>query len=453
MALWTWSELSQLGQCSGPDGPDINGICIDSRQAQIGDLFVALSGDPGPRFHTSVENPRDGHNFIKSAISGGASAIMLSDLNYSTSPQTPESFPYIQVQDTLDGLWALGRAGRLRNNGKIVAITGSAGKTTMRSWLMQVLGSQFNLHGSIGSLNNHWGVPLSLSRMPRESEVGIFEIGTNHSGEISPLSQLVKPHIAVLLNVLPAHIGNFTSLAALEDEKRAIADGLVEDGCCILPEHLASGDDREITFGLSDKADARGQYKIQRDGWFVNAEIQGKPVEYLLGIAGEHRVLTSLAVLAVANQLDADLERVATALSGISVPNGRGDETVLAGVTIIDDSYNANPVSMGYAISALQSKPGRKIAILGEIMELGESAVKYHHDIAQQFTHLDQVITVGNGFANDPGDAHYQHANEIDLEALVNTFRSGDTVLIKGSNKVFWLNDFVKNLCDKLAHD
>jgi UDP-N-acetylmuramoyl-tripeptide--D-alanyl-D-alanine ligase len=439
--LWTWSELSQLGSASKRNGPEISGICIDSRQVMKGDLFVALSGDPGPRFHSSVDNPRDGHEFIPLAIKGGANAVMLSDR---TSEHT---YPNIQVSDTLDGLWSIGEAAALRCPGKRIAITGSAGKTTLRSWLMQVLAGQFKLHGSVGSLNNHWGVPLSLSRMPRDSELGIFEIGTNHSGEISPLSCLVRPHISVLLNVLPAHIGNFSSLAALEKEKRSIADGLETGGCLILPEHLSSHNDREITFGLSATADVHGRYEFHKDGWQVFAQVQGEPVEYLLHLTGEHRVLTSLALLAVAKQLGADLEIVAASLSDIAVPKGRGDETQLSGITIIDDSYNANPVSMAYAISALREKPGRRIAILGEINELGNTALSYHQDIALLFGDLDQVMTVGSGFAGCPGDVHYESASDIDLVSLAASLYPGDFVLIKGSNTVFWTQDFTKKLC------
>lgn len=441
MALWTWSELSQLGNVSKKSGPAISGVCIDSRLVQKGDLFVALSGDPGPRFHSSVDNPRDGHEFIPFALEGGASAVMLSDRS------SANSYPSIQVSDTLDGLWSLGEAAVLRCPGKRIAITGSAGKTTLRSWLMQGLAGQFKLHGSVGSLNNHWGVPLSLSRMPRESELGVFEIGTNHSGEIAPLSCLVRPHVAILLNVLPAHIGNFSSLAALEKEKRSIVDGLEDGGCLILPEHLASHDEREITFGLSATADVHGRYEFDKDGWQVFAQVQGEPVQYLLRLTGEHRVLTSLALLATAKQLGVDLAVVAASLSDISVPKGRGDETHLDGITIIDDSYNANPISMGYAISALSEKPGRRIAILGEINELGDSAPSYHQEIARQFGDLDLVITVGSGFAASPGGVHYESARDIDLDSLAASLQQGDAVLIKGSNTVFWTQDFTKKLC------
>lgn len=445
MALWTWTELSKLGEASPEIGPDISGVSIDSRQTQDGDLFVALSGDPGPRFFSSADNPRDGHEFIDTAVAAGANAVMLS------RPTSDPTYPSIGVSDTLDGLWALGGLARQRCAGRIVAITGSAGKTTARSWLMQCLVDQFDIHGSLGSLNNHWGVPLSLSRMPSESDVGIFEIGTNHSGEISPLSRLVQPHISILLNVLPAHIGNFESFESLEQEKRSIADGLVESGCLILPESLATGHEREFTFGIGRSADVCAQYEVSDAGWDIRANVSGELIDYRLASGGEHRLQTSLAVLATAKQLGADLSRVALKMSFLESPQGRGDETVIDGVTVIDDSYNANPVSVQYALDALQIRPGRRIALLGEIMELGDMSPHYHRELANCFSEFDRVITVGTGFAATPGDEHYSSSGEIDMSLLVAGFQTGDTILVKGSNKVFWLNGFVKALRQELA--
>ncbi|MFT7244250.1 MAG: UDP-N-acetylmuramoyl-tripeptide--D-alanyl-D-alanine ligase [Candidatus Azotimanducaceae bacterium] len=445
MALWTWAELSKLGNASQETGPDISGVSIDSRQTQDGDLFVALSGDPGPRFFSDANNTRDGHEFINTAVAAGANAVMLS------RPTSDAAYAFIGVSDTLEGLWALGGLARQRCAGRIVAITGSAGKTTARSWLMQCLADQFDVHGSLGSLNNHWGVPLSLSRMPRESDIGIFEIGTNHSGEISPLSRLVQPHISILLNVLPAHIGNFESFDSLEQEKRSIADGLVDAGCLILPESLATGHEREFTFGIGDSADVCAQYEVSDAGWDIQANISGELINYRLTSGGEHRLQTSLAVLATAKQLGADLSRVALKMSFLESPEGRGDESVTNGVTVIDDSYNANPVSVQYALDALQIRPGRRFVLLGEIMELGDLSPHYHRELSTCFSGFDRVITVGAGFAATPGDEHYTSTGEINMSLLVEDFQPGDTILVKGSNKVFWVNGFVKALRHALA--
>ena len=447
MPLWTWSELSKIGHVSEVAGPDISGVSIDSRQIEAGDLFIALAGDPGPRFSTGIDNPRDGHEFIDMALAAGASAVMLSRATNATA------YPSVRVTNTLDGLWALGALARQRCAGRIVAITGSAGKTTARSWLMQCLADQLDVHGSIGSLNNHWGVPLSLSRMPQDSDVGVFEIGTNHSGEISPLSRLVQPHISILLNVLPAHIGNFESFDSLEKEKRSIADGLVDAGCLILPESLATGHTRELTFGIGSSADVCAEYEVTDAGWQIEVNVAGELIQYSLAAGGEHRLQTSLAVIAAAKQLGADISRVALKMSSLSSPAGRGDETVINGVTVIDDSYNANPVSMQYALDALKVKPGRRIAILGEMMELGDMAADYHRGISECFSEFDRVLTVGPGFAANPGDEHYSSCNEIDVPALAQEFRAGDTILVKGSNKVFWANGFVKALSLSLAEE
>jgi UDP-N-acetylmuramoyl-tripeptide--D-alanyl-D-alanine ligase len=449
LPLWTWQELAALGQVSIADGPDIQGVCIDSRQVKQGDLFIALSGDPGPKFNASIENPRDGHDFIESAVKGGATAVLLSNPVLS-SPELSAGVPYIQVGDTLDWLWALGRAARERCNGKCIAITGSAGKTTARSWLMQCLEEQFQVHGSIGSLNNHWGVPLSLARMHRDTEIGVFEIGTNHPGEISPLSKLVSPSLSVLLNVLPAHIGNFPSMEALEKEKRSIADGLASEGLLVLPIELASNDPRQVTFGLSPEADVAGTYTVAEDGWRVLATIGDDSFAYTLRSSGEHQVLTSLAVLAACYALGADLRAVCNKLAALSSPEGRGNEWRFDGVTVIDDSYNANPVSMQYALDSLREKPGRKIAILGQINELGDEASAYHKEISACFSDFDRVLTVGDAFAATPGNEHYASAADISLARLAADLEPGDTVLIKGSNTIFWKQGFVKALVSVL---
>lgn len=444
--LWTMSELGSLGELvNGTTEINLSGVSIDSRQIQDGDLFIALSGDPGPRFHGGVDNPRDGHEFIQAAVDNGAAAILLSQ------PPTEFQAPYIKVEDTLDGLWSLAALSRQRFLGQVVAITGSAGKTTAKSWLSEVLAPLCQVHASVGSLNNHWGVPLTLSRMARDADVGVIEIGTNHVGEISPLSHLAGPNISLLLNVLPAHIGNFGSIDDLRKEKMSIADGLDPDGVMILPFSLANERDGEVSFGLESEADAHGSYEIVHGVMQVTASICGEPVQYQLPEPGEHRLLTSLAVLAVVSQLGLAVSSAAQSLAEITSPKGRGNRTLIDGITIIDDSYNANPVSMIYAIESLNSSSGRKVALLGEILELGDSSEQYHQQVAEQFKNLDQVITVGEGFEGCRGTSHFNNAEEIDIAGFVETLQSGDEVLIKGSNKVFWQFGFVDKLISQLC--
>ena len=444
MPLWTLEELSALGRLVPESAAlDINGVSIDSRQSTNGDLFIALSGDPGPRFHGGVENPRDGHDFIEGALQKGASAVLLA------KPPAQINAPYVQVSDTLDALWDLARMSRQRYTGQVVAITGSAGKTTAKSWLSAVLDPLCQVHSSVGSLNNHWGVPLSLARMPRDADVGVIEIGTNHPGEIAPLSGIAQPNVSVLLNVLPAHIGNFESIGALRAEKLSIASGLRPGGKFVLHRSLASGDSSEITFGFEVDADASGSYEIRGSEWFVQANICGEVVEYRLAEEGEHRVLTSLAVLAVVSQLGYSVRDAARHLAQADSPKGRGNKTKVAGVTVIDDSYNANPVSMVYAMNSYEGS-GRKIAVLGEMLELGDDNERYHREVAEHFSHLDRVITVGEGFQSSPGETHLSSVSELELDQFVSELEPGDELLVKGSNKVFWQYGFVDKLISKL---
>ncbi|MBD3645851.1 MAG: UDP-N-acetylmuramoyl-tripeptide--D-alanyl-D-alanine ligase, partial [Pseudomonadales bacterium] len=327
------------------EGPDIGGISIDTRTLQPGDLVIALSGDPCPRFHTSIENPRDGHEFVPMAVEGGAAAIM-------ASRAVDTDIPVLRVPDTLEGLWDLGRAGRRRMQGKVAAITGSSGKTTARHWLQSAMACQGRTHGSRGSLNNHWGVPLSLARMPADSEFGIFEIGMNHPGEIAPLAELAAPDVAVVLNVLPAHLGHFDSLEGIRREKLSISAGLKKDGVLIVPDDLPCDEVpcRKRTFGFGAGADVRGQAQYGAEKIEVRVSIEGRDYEFTLAGNGEHRVLTALAVIAAGDALGGSVEGVCTHLGEITTPRGRGEMVTVGNITMIDDRDNAKPVSIRCAL-------------------------------------------------------------------------------------------------------
>ena len=458
MGLWQWQELLDACGTKGPhSGPDIDGICIDSRTASAGDLFIALAGDPGPSFHSSSSTIRDGHEFIGHAIENGAAAALVSKVSKASEDTAFSSdFPMLRVENTLDGLWCLGRFARRRMSGSVIAVTGSSGKTTARYWLQELLQAQDKTHASRGSLNNHWGVPLSLARMPCDSSFGIFEIGTNRPGEVLALARVVNPDVAILLNVLPAHIGYFGSLDAIRREKLTIASGLKENGTLIVPEGLdLTGIDHDfsqhdvVSFGTTSAADVWGS--VQNHGLYskVQAKLFGTAVDYTLEVAGEHRVLTSLAVLAAIYSIGADVRQAAQDFVKLTPPDGRGNVFSVAGITIIDDSYNANPVSMAYAIETLikQQTSSRRIALLGEMLELGSHSDSCHADVVRQVEPLDGVITVGEGFAKYPGKwGHVDRVADLDLESLRELFRPGDVVLIKGSNKVFWATGFVSIL-------
>jgi len=454
--LWSWPELEQAcGLATSGLKTGVSGVSIDSRSVTEGDLFIALSGDPGPRFKSSGSQGLDGHDFADAAAKNGASGLMI-------SKPVDVDLPQLQVSDTLDGLWQIGAAGRARMTGKVVAITGSSGKTTLRQWTQEVLSAQAQTHASIGSFNNHWGVPLSLARMPRESDYGVFEVGMNHPGEISPLAKLVKPDVAVVLNVLPAHIGQFNNLAHIKAEKLTIADGLGPDGVLVLPDELVGdiSESREIiSFGFGERATVRGQIVgVDQARGYTSVEATVNETTYAFSLAGkgEHRVLTSLAALSIAYSLGADLHDASVSLGQITTPKGRGNQIEIGNTILVDDSYNANPVSMSYALQALlSSSADTKVAILGEMFELGDGGADAHLALQLQCAGLDRVITVGSGFdvwqANVlPSGVwqHYENADDIPIDELVATDGNRTELLIKGSNKVFWVNGFV----DKLEH-
>ncbi|MBV1879373.1 MAG: UDP-N-acetylmuramoyl-tripeptide--D-alanyl-D-alanine ligase [Pseudomonadales bacterium] len=454
--LWSWQEIYAacgINHASAHlDAKPISGISIDTRSLEAGDLFIALAADPGPRFHAASVGNSNGHEFIPQALAKSAAGLMV------TKPVTA-SCPSIEVADSLDGLWQLGHYSRRRNAGKIVAITGSSGKTTARLWLEKILMQQAGTHASLGSLNNHWGVPLSLARMPRDSDYGIFEIGTSRAGEIKPLAELVAPHVALLLNVLPAHIGGFGNIEAIRREKLSISDGLEADGVLIVPHGLdqsGSAATRVLTFGLTSAADIYGRAVSGPEGMEVEANVCGVTVNYRLNAGGEHRLLTSLAVLAMVYSLDADLAQAAASFGALDVPVGRGNEITVAGIKIIDDSYNANPVSTRYALASLQTtiSSGRCFALLGEMLELGDASNELHKSVAGLANILDGFITVGKGYSKSPGNfGHWASVEKIDLNDLTTMLMPGDTLLVKGSNRIFWQNKFVERLVDQLRNN
>jgi len=455
MSLWNWQELNlALGLAGGGDGPDVSGVSIDSRTLRAGDLFVALSGDPGPRFHSSFEGARDGHDFLESAVAAGAAAVLV-------DREVEAAVPQLRVEDTLDGLWDLARFARGRISGKVVAITGSSGKTTARVYVEHVLGELGVVHGSEGSLNNHWGLPLSIARMPRDTEFAVFEIGMNHVGEIAPLARLAAPDVAVVLNVLPAHLGFFDSLDAIRREKLSIAAGLSSSGILVVPDDLdltGVAPSEVITFGFSEHGDVRCRGYEQRDDWLVSAASGGRELEFVLAEGGRHRVLTGLAPLAVVQALSADVQRAATSLRQVQLPEGRGNRHEIDGLVLVDDSYNANPASMSYALGLLGSSSAkRKIAILGDMLELGERATELHAGLAPDCDAVDMVITVGptmkSLFDRLPQEKRWQHVEscrELDVVELSSHLLSGDELLVKGSKKMFWVEGFVARLLQQL---
>lgn len=456
MSLWSWSELTEaLRPASGREGgegkegaaPDIDNISIDSRTLRPGELFVALDGE----LQGLAASSGDGHDFVADAAGKGAAAALV-------HREGAWPLPVLRVADTFDGLRALARHAVARCPGKRVAVTGSSGKTTLRAFIETMTRDQARAHASTGSFNNHLGVPLSLARMPRDTQFATFEVGMNRPGEIAPLSRLIAPQVAVVLNVAPVHLGNFSSFDALRREKLAIRLGLQAGGALLLPDDLEAeeGGERLLRFGLSRRAQVRA---LQVDGRRVRAELLGRRLDYLLPGPGRHRVLTSLAALGVAAVLEMDLERAAESLQKVAIPVGRGNRVRVGDITLVDETYNANPLATGIALETLgKSDAKRKLAVIGDMLELGDAAPGFHRRLADACGALDLVCTVGplalELYRALPKARRWRHldsCDELQVDWLAAELRPGDELLIKGSNKLFWRSRTVPKLLQQLT--
>ena len=444
--LWTWSELSEALAIAHTHGPEIRGISIDSRTINEGELFVALSGRPRPEFNVFEDSGRDGHDFIASAVRGGASGVLAQRAHGS-------AIATLHCDDTLTGLWELARYRRAQIEGKIVAITGSSGKTTLKSFLSQAL----ECAASEGSLNNHIGVPLSIVRTPKLALLAVYEIGTNHPGEIAPLSKLARPNVAVVLNVLNAHIGNFADLDALRDEKLSIGDGVEPNGTLIVHEDLqeqarARFSDLDVrSYGRSKDSD----YRYDMNG-FDEVVLSTLNQNISIPGGGEHRAATLCATAAVLDVLETNgdkLQKISAEL-----PPGRGRIFEVNGIRIIDESYNANPESMRKCLEHLSHQQGgRRVAIVGEMAELGEQSKELHVSLVNELKQLDGVISVGkamNETAYQQLESHAKWGTFENIDELAafceDILKPNDIVLVKGSNTVFWTRNFVPNLIKAL---
>ena len=443
--LWTSEEAVRAtkGECVGRW--TASGVSIDSRTVSPGDLFVALRGPD-----------HDGHDYVGQALDGGAAAAVVS-----RSPVGLEGRKdLLIVGDTKIALEALGVHARNRSSAKVVAVTGSVGKTGTKDALKSALAATAPCHASASSLNNHWGVPLSLSRLPEEAGFGVFEVGMNHAGEIRPLAKSVRPHVAIITTVEATHLEYLGTVEAVADAKAEIFEGLKAGGTAILNrdnDHFqrladtarARGAD-VISFGFSEDSDARAEkVALHAECVCVAADIRGTRITYKMRTPGRHWARNSLAVLAAVDVLDADLGLGALALGDLAPPVGRGRRHHVRGVegyfTVIDDSYNASPPSVRAALEVLGAadvaEGGRRIAVLGDMLELGPEADRLHAGLAADVTGngVARVFTCGTHMRNlldalpasRRGD-HTETASE--LAPLVGGFvRPGDVVLVKGS--------------------
>ena len=441
-ALWTSAEAegATLGHASRAF--EATGISIDTRTLKPGDLFVALKGDV-----------RDGHDFVPAALKARASAALVSRKLEGLGANAS----LLEVANTLRGLEDLARASRARTHAKIAGVTGSAGKTTTKEMLRLALGANGATHASAASYNNHWGVPLSLASMPRETQFGIFEIGMNHFGEIRALVGFVKPHVALITTIAPAHIEFFGTCDAIADAKSEIFEGIVPGGAALIPadspyaERLRArakqaGVSRILSFGKANGTDARILSMDETSGAMkVDADIAGRAVHFRLGALGAHLASNAVGALLTVAALDADVLNAAAGLSEFAALKGRGARFNAGGIEVIDESYNANPASMAAALAVLGSaqpvKGSRRIAVLGDMLEMGPEAASHHAGLAKDIESARVDLVFANGrnmralYDALPASRRGAHsATSAELAPqLMAALREGDVVLVKGS--------------------
>lgn len=433
MSLWTRDEaVAATGGTCAVDWA-AGGVSIDTRTLQKGDLFVALSAT------------RDGHDFVAHALENGAAAALVSRI-----PEGLENAPLLLVPDVLKGLEALGIAARARTKARVIAITGSVGKTGSKEMLRVALQGQGNIHVAEKSYNNHEGVPLTLARMPRDTDIAVIEIGMNHPGEIAPLARMARPHVALITTVAPVHLAAFNSVEGIAAEKAEIFKGLAPDGIAVLNADLETyailakaAPAKILTFGAVETADFRLlSCDVGQGVTVVRAKAPMGEIMFKLGGEGTHLAQNAVGVLAGLHALKADLGRATLALARWHPPVGRGArQQILLGpqgmdgvFTLINESYNANPASTRAALETLAQQAGRKVAILGDMLELGKTAPILHTALAK-IEGADITHTVGPLMADVPFEPRGLTAGtSAELAAQIGRqIRAGDVVMVKGS--------------------
>ncbi len=439
--LWTSAEIAAAtsGVCTGRW--NAAGVSIDSRTVQPGDVFVALKG---PNF--------DAHDFVGEALAKGAAGAIV---NY-IPPQTPPE-RLVLTPDSFQALQALGKAGRDRSPAKIIAVTGSVGKTGCKEALRQVLPA----FASQGSYNNHWGAPLSLARLPREAAYGAFELGMNHAGELGPLARMTRPHVALVTAIAPVHLEFFAGLEDIARAKSEIFEGVMPDGAAILNGDdayfdllknaaAAKGIKNILRFGKDKGCDARlDEFSLQPEGSHVKAEVLGAPLSYRVGAPGFHWVKNSLAVLLCAGAVGADVREIAQRLAALDLAKGRGTATEIpfarGRFTLVDESYNASPAAVAAAISVLAQRAprgkGRLLLVLGDMRELGKNSEPFHLDLAPMIKEagIARVFCCGpfmrllhESLPKDTQGGWKPDSGQL-APLVTAAMRDGDIVTVKGS--------------------
>ncbi len=442
-ALWTSAEIAEATGGTASADFEVTGVTFDSREVQAGDLFVAMPG-----------TVHDGHKFVAGAVAAGAAGALVSQ---------PIATPHVLVHDTARALEDLGRASRARTSAKIIGVTGSVGKTSTKEAIYVALDrcAPGRVHRSVKSYNNHTGVPLSLARMPRDAEFAALEMGMNNAGEIAALTRMVRPHVALITAIAPAHIENLGSEEAIADAKGEIFQGLEPEGTAIIPNDSPQRDrlvkaarrhaERIITFGGGD-ADVHALHAVTAGGGgsLITASLIDCDLTFTIAQRGDHWVTNSLAALAAVEAVGGDLALAGLALADMGALKGRGERhhvRVDGGeLLLIDESYNANPASMAATLKSLGAEDGveRRIAVLGPMRELGTHSDALHAGLAPAVidAHVDRLILIGEEMRplaeSVVGKVGLDHVANVDeaTASLLSMMRPGDAVLVKASNSV-----------------
>jgi UDP-N-acetylmuramoyl-tripeptide--D-alanyl-D-alanine ligase len=441
--LWTSDEIAAATGGTAHGSFEVSGVTFDSREVAPGDLFIAMPG-----------TIHDGHEFVSQAIAAGAAGLIASQ---------PVDHPHVLVEDTAKALQELGRAARERSRATMIGVTGSVGKTSTKEALFAALDRwrPGNVHRSVKSYNNHTGVPLSLARMPRDVDFGILEMGMNNAGEIAALTRLVRPNLALITAIAPAHIENLGSEEAIADAKAEIFEGLEPDGVAIIPNDTPHRGrlvkaarryaDRMVTFGTGD-ADVHALHAVRSDdgGSLITAALLDHDLTFTISQRGEHWVSNALAVLSAVEAVGGDLGLAGLAFAEMGGLKGRGQRHRLplpgGDALLIDESYNANPASMAATLKSLGRETGveRRIAVLGPMRELGIHANQLHAALAPAVlaANVDELVLVGGDMAPLAealgGQVHMTEVADADsaADAVAGLLRPGDAVLVKASNSV-----------------
>ncbi|MGB0906329.1 MAG: UDP-N-acetylmuramoyl-tripeptide--D-alanyl-D-alanine ligase [Maricaulaceae bacterium] len=436
--LWTSADAAAATGGTALGEWSISGLSIDTRTLEEGDLFVPL------------KDVRDGHDFINAAMAAGAGATL--------TERDDTDAPALKVTDAIKALRDLGTTACMRSGAKRIAITGSVGKTSVKEAAALMFAAFGQTHKSVKSYNNHWGVPLTMARMPEASEYGIFELGMNHAGELADLSRLLKPSIALITTVVGAHLAHFDSVKDIAKAKAEIMEGLSADGILILnadnphtpfiADMAKTAGKTVLTYGHDDTCDVViVTAKSHVAGSNTRLRINSQQIDVTLQIPGDHWISNGAACMALAYAAGLDLRKAARALRDVAAQAGRGQVSEVQidaarKIMLIDDSYNANPASMEAAIKTLGLSSGRRLAVLGDMFELGKNELDFHAGLAKPLEEhgVSRVITVGECMralkGAIPQSMRGAWAKDWDnaLSALMDELQGGDTVLVKGSN-------------------